>query len=155
MSTVVITAKQMNVPITAKFNKVNTIIVYNPSKPEATKTNIAIDISSFDLGDPEYNKEVLKKEWFNATQFPKATFISTSMKSDINGKLKALGKLSIKGKTMEVNVPVTITKKDTSTIFDGSLPIKRLDFGVGEGDWADTSMVANEVVIQFHIVLQQ
>jgi polyisoprenoid-binding protein YceI len=153
-STVSITAKQMNVPVSAKFNKVNATIDYNPAKPEATKANVDIDINSFDLGDAEYNKEVLGKDWFNAAQFPKATFVSTSMKTTGEGKLAAFGKLTIKGKTVDVNFPVLIKKEGNSTLFDGSLPIHRLAFKVGEGDWADTNMVADEVVIKFHLVVQ-
>lgn len=157
-SSVTIAAKQMNVPMSAKFNKVNATIDFNPTAPEATKATVDIDIASFDLGDPEYNKEVLAKDWFNAAQFPKATFISTSMKAGKSGeakdKLTAFGKLTIKGKTVDVNFPVIIKKEGNSTVFDGSLPIHRLAFKVGEGDWADTSMVADEVVIKFHLVVQ-
>ena len=36
----------------------------------------------------------------------------------------------------------------------GGLAIKRLDFKVGEGDWADTSFVANDVQVKFKLVLQ-
>jgi polyisoprenoid-binding protein YceI len=31
--------------------------------------------------------------------------------------------------------------------------IKRLDFKIGEGDWADTSMVANDVQVKFKLQL--
>lgn len=155
-SSVTITAKQMNVPVTAKFKKMNATIDYDPNKPEATKAAVNIDINSFDLGTgaAEYNKEVLKKEWFNAAQFPKATFVSTSMKSMGARKLTAFGKLTIKGKTVDVSFPVTLGKEGDLTVFDGSLPIKRRAFNVGEGDWADTDMVADEVVIKFHLVAQ-
>jgi len=162
-SSVTITAKQMNVPMSAKFNKVNATIDYNPKAPEATKANVDIDIASFDLGDPEYNKEVLAKDWFNAAQFPKATFVSSSMKAITDGETKGnetkvrltvFGKLTIKGKTVDVSFPVVIKKEANSTVFDGTLPIHRLAFKVGEGDWADTSMVADEVVIKFHLVVQ-
>jgi len=152
-SLVTITAKQMNVPMNAKFNKVSGTVDYNPSAPETTKANIDIDIASFDLGDPDYNKEVLKKDWFNAPQFPKANFTSTSMKTGVNGLLTATGKLTIKGKTLDVTFPVKISKEANATVFDGSLPIHRLAFNIGEGEWADTGMVADEVVIKFHVVV--
>lgn len=154
-STVTIAAKQMNVPVTAKFNKINATIDYDASKPDATKASVDIDINSFDLGGaPEYNSEVLKKEWFNAAQFPKSTFVSTTMKSAGPGKLTASGKLTIKGKTMDVSFPVAISKEGNATLFDGSLPIKRRAFNVGEGEWADTDMVADDVLIKFHFVAQ-
>jgi polyisoprenoid-binding protein YceI len=34
------------------------------------------------------------------------------------------------------------------------VPIKRLAFGIGDGEWKDTSVVADEVIIKFRIVAQ-
>lgn len=151
-SSVSIIFKQMNVPVDAKFKKFVAAIDYDGAKPEAAKATVEIDIASFDLGDPEYNKEVLKKEWFNAAQFPKASFVSTSMKSGTNGKLDVTGNLTIKGKTVAISFPLSIKKEGNNQSFDGSLPIKRLAFNIGEGEWKDTGMVADEVLIKFHVV---
>lgn len=151
-SSVSITIKQLNVPVSAKFNRISGSIDYNPAHPEATKASVDIDIASFDLGDPEYNKEVLKKEWFNAAQFPKASFVSSSIKPGANGMMTANGKLTIKGKTVDVSFPVKISKDGTASVFDGTLPIRRLAFNIGEGDWTDTGTVADEVAIKFHVV---
>ena len=151
-SSVNIVFKQMNVPVDAKFKKFIAATDYDDAKPQAAKATIEIDIASFDLGDPEYNKEVLKKEWFNAAQFPKASFVSTSMKSGANGKLEVTGNLTIKGKTTSTSFPLSVKKEGNNQIFDGSLPIKRLAFNIGEGEWKDTGMVADEVLIKFHVV---
>lgn len=154
-STVGIVFKQMNVPVDAKFKKFTANIDYDNVKPELSKATVDIDVTSFELGDPEYNKEVLKKEWFNAAQFPKANFVSTSMKAGINGKLDVTGNLTIKGKTVVISFPLSVKKEGNSQVFDGLLPIKRLAFNIGEGEWKDTSMVADEVVIKFHVVTSQ
>ncbi|MFZ6768687.1 YceI family protein [Undibacterium sp. Di26W] len=151
-SAVNIVFKQMNVPVDAKFKKFTANIDYDAAKPEASKATVDIDVTSFDLGDAEYNKEVLKKEWFNAAQFSKASFVSTSMKAGAAGKLDVVGKLSIKGKTMDVSFPLSVKKEGNNQVFDGSLPIKRLAFNIGEGEWKDTGMVADEVQIKFHVV---
>lgn len=154
-STVGIVFKQMNVPVEAKFKKFNASIDYDSAKPETSKATVEIDVTSFDLGDPEYNKEVLKKEWFNSAQFPKANFVSTSMKTGANGKLDVTGNLTIKGKTIVTSFPLSVKKEGSNQLFDGSLPIKRLAFNIGEGEWKDTGMVADEVVIKFHVVTSQ
>ena len=154
-SSVGIMFKQMNVPVDAKFKKFSASIDFDSAKPESSKAIVDIDIASFDLGDPEYNKEVLKKEWFNAAQFPKASFVSTSMKAGANGKLDVTGNLTIKGKTIVTSFPLNVKKEGSNQLFDGSLPIKRLAFGIGEGEWKDTGMVADEVVIKFHVVTSQ
>lgn len=153
-SQVNIVFKQMNVPVDAKFKKFSANIDYNAAKPESSKANVEIELNSFDLGDAEYNKEVLKKEWFNAAQFPKASFTSTAMKPAGAGKLDVSGTLTIKGKASNVSFPVTIKQEGGKQIFDGALPIKRLTYNIGEGEWKDTSMVADEVTIKFHVVTQ-
>lgn len=147
--------KQLNVPVEAKFKKFQAQIDFDNAKPETSKANVEIDINSFDLGDPEYNKEVLKKEWFNGAQFPKATFVSSALKPGANGKFDVTGKLTIKGKTADVSFPLTVKKEGAGQVFEGALPIKRLAFNIGEGEWKDTSMVADEVVIKFRVVTTQ
>jgi polyisoprenoid-binding protein YceI len=151
-SAVNITFKQMNVAVDAKFKKFAATIDYNKDKPESSKASVDIDVGSFDLGDADYNKEVAKKEWFNAAQFPKASFVSSSMKATAPGKLEVTGKLTIKGKVTDVSFPASVKTEGNQTVFDGSLPIKRLTYNIGEGEWKDTSMVADEVVIKFHVV---
>lgn len=153
-SSVSATFKQMNVPVEAKFKKFTAQIDYDGAKPEASKANVEIDIPSFDLGDAEYNKEVQKKEWFNGAQFPKASFVSSAIKPAGAGKLDVSGKLTIKGKSADVSFPLTVKQEGAARVFEGALPIKRTAFNIGEGEWKDTSMVADEVTIKFHVVSQ-
>jgi polyisoprenoid-binding protein YceI len=154
-SSVTAVFKQMNVPVEGKFKKFTALIDYDAAKPEASKASADIDIASFDLGDPDFNKEVAKKEWFNAAQFPKATFVSSSIKPAAGGKLDVTGKLTIKGKTTDVAFPLTVKKDGAAQVFEGTLPIKRLAYNIGEGEWKDTGMVADEVVIKFRFVATQ
>jgi polyisoprenoid-binding protein YceI len=154
-STVTATFKQMNVPVDAKFKKFTANIDYDAAKPDAAKASVEVETGSMDLGDPEYNKEVTKKEWFNAAQFPKASFVSSSIKPAGAGKLTVTGKLTIKGKTTDVSFPLTVKADGGKQVFDGAVPIKRLAYNIGEGEWKDTSMVADDVTIKFHVVAGQ
>ncbi|MBB3119869.1 YceI family protein [Pseudoduganella violacea] len=146
--------KQMNVPIESKFKKHNIVIDYNAATPDASKASVEVETASLDLGEAEMNKEVAKKEWFNSAQFPKATFVSSAIKSAGAGKLNVSGKLSIKGKTADVTFPIVVKTEGGKQVFEGALPIKRLAFNIGEGEWKDTGMVADEVTIKFHVVAQ-
>jgi polyisoprenoid-binding protein YceI len=143
--------KQMNVPVEAKFKTFSAQLDYDPAHPESAKAQVAVDTASMDLGDPEYNREVSKKEWFNSAQFPKASFVSTSIKPAGTGKLMVSGKLTIKGKTADVSFPVSAKTEAGKQVFEGQLPIHRLAFNIGEGEWKDTSMVADEVVLKFRV----
>jgi polyisoprenoid-binding protein YceI len=147
--------KQMSVPVEAKFKKFSAQIDYDPARPEVSKAVVDIDTASLDLGEAEMNREVAKKEWFNSAQFPKASFVSSAIKPAGAGKLNVSGKLAIKGKSTDVSFPLTVKLEGGRQVFEGVLPIRRLAFNVGDGEWKDTSMVADEVVIKFRVVATQ
>ena len=63
------------------------------------------------------------------------------------------GKLSIKGGVRDVVVPVALTQSGAVTTANGVFAIKRLAFKIGENDWSDTSMVADDVQVKFKLAL--
>lgn len=154
-STVTATAKQLGVPIEGAFKKIGAEIIFVPTQLTKASARIDIDVGSYDMGSPEYNKEVTGKEWFDAAKFPKATFVSSSIVAAGADKYTVLGKLSLKGRVVDVSLPVTVKSGKGMRTFDGTLPIKRTAFNIGEGEWKDTSVVADEVVIRFHIVVAE
>jgi polyisoprenoid-binding protein YceI len=151
-STVTATSKQMNVPTDGKFNKFTAQVAFDPAKPTAGTASITIDTGSYDLGDDDYNKQVRGAEWFDAAKYPTATFVSSAIAPAGGNKYNVTGKITIKGKSQTLTVPVTVTQQGATETFDGALPIKRTQFDVGTGEWKDTSVVADDVVIKFHIV---
>ena len=151
-SSITATAKQLGVPIEGKFKKINAVVVFVPSQLSQSSAKIDIDIGSYDMGTPEYNKEVLGKEWFNASQYPKATFTSTNIATISADRYMVSGKLTLKGKIADVSFPITVKNSGKLRNFDGVLPIKRSVFNIGEGEWKDISVVADEVLIKFHLV---
>ena len=151
-SSVVAVSRQMGVPVEGKFQRFSAQVSFDPAKPAEGRASIDIDIASFDLGDADFNRETAKKEWFDAAKFPKATFVTTAIKPAAAGKFEAAGKLTIKGITRDVVAPVSFKAEGGQQVFEGVLPIKRLAFNIGEGEWKDTSTVADDVQIRFRIV---
>ncbi|WP_233835948.1 YceI family protein [Paraburkholderia sp. ZP32-5] len=151
-SSVIATTKQMNVPVDGKFKKFSAQLNFDPAKPAAGTASVSIDTASYDLGADDYNKQAQGKEWFDTAAWPAATFVSSSIAPAGGNQYKVTGKLTIKGKSQTVVVPVVIASQGATQTFDGSLPIKRTQFDVGTGEWKDTSVVADEVVIKFHLV---
>ena len=152
-SEIVFVSKQMGVPVEGRFRKFDAQISFDPKKPETGKVAFSIDIGSATLGVPETDAELPKAPWFNAAKFPQATFQSSAIKAAGPGKVEVTGKLSIKGAVHDVVVPVTLTQSGATTTAAGSFTIKRLDFKIGEGEWADTSMVADDVQVKFKLAL--
>ncbi|WP_322105963.1 YceI family protein [Paraburkholderia sp. J41] len=144
--------KQMNVPVEGHFTRFTADVKFDPANVAASSAKLDVDVASFDIGAPEYNKEVAGDEWFDAAKFPHATFVSSQIKAGANGAYTVAGKLTIKGRTTDVVVPVQYHKDGANQVFDGTLPIKRLAYNIGTGDWKDTSIVADDVQIKFHVV---
>ena len=151
-SSVVAVSKQMGVPVDGKFKRFSAQVSFDPAKPADGRASIEIDIASFDLGDTDFNRETAKKEWFDAAKFPKATFVTSAIKPAGAGKFEAAGKLTIKGITRDIVAPVSFKAEGGQQVFEGVLPIKRLAFNIGEGEWKDTATVADDVQIRFRIV---
>lgn len=151
------TIKQMGVPVEGKFRKWTAQIAFDPKKPEAAKVRFALDTASAGFGHAETDAEIPKPVWFNSLKFPQASFESAAIKASGPGRFSVSGKLSIKGNTRDVTVPVSLVQAGAGanlvTTASGGFSLKRLEFKVGEGEWADTSMVADEVLVKFKLVL--
>lgn len=152
-SEIVFVSKQMGVPVEGRFRKFDAAVSFDSAKLDASKVSFTVDIGSATLGAPEPDAELPKATWFNVAKFPQATFVSSAFKSLGAGKYEVAGKLSIKGSARDVVVPVTMTQAAGVTTAVGLLPIKRLAFKIGENEWADTSMVADDVQIKFKFAL--
>ena len=96
--------------------------------------------------------KVLGKPWFNAKAFLAARFVSTKVRALGDHRFEVQGKLTIKGQTQDVSAPFTFKPEGASGVFDGAFTLKRLDYAIGEGPWADIDIVANDIQIRFHIV---
>jgi polyisoprenoid-binding protein YceI len=145
-------SKQMGVAVDGRFAKFDARLSVDPTKPETGKAQIDIELASIDTGSSDADAEVKGKKWFNTAAFPKASFVSSQVRALGGGRYEALGKLTIKGHTHDVAAPFTFKQEGTAGSFDGTFTLKRLDYAIGEGEWADTSTVANEVQIKFHVV---
>jgi len=144
-------AKQMGVPVEGRFKRFEAKLAFDPKKPEAGSVAFSIDLGSATLGAAEFDAELAKPAWFDSKKLPQATFQSTAIKALGGGKFEIAGKLSIKGQTRDLSVPISLNQAAGTTTATGAFVLKRLEFKIGEGDWADTSMVANEVQVKFKL----
>ena len=146
-------SKQMGVPVEGRFKQFGANVSFDPKKPEAARIGFTIQTGSASFGAAETDAEVPKAAWFNVAKFPTASFQSSAVKALGGGRFEVRGALSIKGASHEVVVPVSVTQAGPASTATGSFTLKRLDFKIGEGEWADTSMVANDVTVKFKLSL--
>lgn len=159
-SSITFVSKQMGVAVEGAFRKFGASVKINPTKPEAGSARIEVDLSGIDAGGAEANDEVQGKSWFDTAAFPRAVFELGAVRAagggkyEVPGKFEAIGKLTIKGKSVPLTVPFTLQESKGELAVDGSFKLKRLEFGIGSGIWGDTSVVADEVLVRFHLLLK-
>ena len=66
---------------------------------------------------------------------------------------RAVGELTIRGVRKAVPVSFTLADSAGTTVMKGSASLKRLDFGLGQGEWASTEWVGDDVEVRFELKL--
>jgi polyisoprenoid-binding protein YceI len=150
-SEVLFVTRQMGVPVEGRFRTFDATLDLDPKKPETGSVSVRITMLSGLLGVAEADAELPKPIWFDVAKFPEANFKSTSIKSQGNGKFLVNGKLTIKGIERDVAVPVTITQAGPISTATGTFVVKRLDHTIGQNEWTDTTVVANDVHVRFKL----
>ena len=149
-SSITFVSTQMGVPVEGSFRKFTARIAVDPARPEAGTARIDIDLTSIDTGIVEADEEVAGKKWFDTQNHPIASFTSSGVGQSGKGRYEALGKLTIKGKSLDIKAPFTLKQNADTLVIDGVFPLRRLDYAIGTGIWSDTEVVADEVRIHFH-----
>jgi polyisoprenoid-binding protein YceI len=112
-----------------------------------------VELASIDLGNEEGETEAKRKLWLNIESFPKAKFVATSVKALGPGRYEASGPLTIKGITRNIVAPFTFTEAAGARVVEGQFTLQRLQFRIGEAQWADTETVADDVLVRFRFSL--
>ncbi|MBL8385118.1 MAG: YceI family protein [Burkholderiales bacterium] len=147
--------RQENVPGEGRFRRFTAQVAFDPARPEATSANVEVDVTSVDLGDPGWNNDIQGASWFATRQHPKAAFVASGAKAVGGGRFEAPARFTLKGITREVVATFT-TRADAGGLWlEGTVPLRRIDFKIGEGAWADTGVVANDVAVRFRLYLKK
>lgn len=145
------TYTQMGVAMNGSFGQLKGQVQFDPAKPEAAKASLTVPLASIQAGSAEANDEVKGKAWFNTAAYPTAQFDTTQVKALGGNRYQVSGKLTLKGRSHEVSAPFTLTPQGKAATFEGGFILKRTDFAVGEGSWADGGIVAHDVRITFSL----
>lgn len=149
-SNLTFTATQNGAPITGKFKTFTGEINVDPNQLSASNIKIVVDISSMSDVYNQLSDTLRTPEWFNVKQFPQAIFQSKEIVKTGDKTYQVKGTLTIRDKTLPVTLMVTQEEyTQTKGRVKGTTTIQRTPFGVGQGEWADTNTVKDDVKIDF------
>lgn len=134
------------------FGKWTAVISYDAAKLAASKFDVNVDLASAKTGDNDRDGALPGADFFNVAKFPQGHFVTTGFRQN-GAQVVADGTLTLRGVTKPVSLNVTFKPQGTGATLDVTGSVKRLDFGVGGGEYADTSVIGADVKINAHLVL--
>lgn len=139
-----------------KFTRFAVSFDFSPDNLAASRLEVTVEIGSLDTGDQERDDTLRSADLFAVAKFPQAHFAASQFNKTAGG-YEAIGKLTIRGVTRDTRVPFTFRTADEHGVavgyMSGKTSIRRLDFGVGQGEWKATDQVGNEVGVSFALRL--
>ena len=135
-----------------RFNTWTASISYDAAKLASSKFDVTVDLSTAKTGDNDRDSALPGPDFFNVAKYPQAHFVTTAFHQQ-GGQVVADGTLTLRGVTKPVSLTVTFKPQGSGATLDVTGTVKRLDFGVGGGQYADTSVIGPDVKVTAHLVL--
>jgi len=135
------------------FHKFTAIVNFAPDALADARFDVEIDLNSLDTMDEDRDGAMRGADIFDVAHFPTAHYVTHSFTRTASG-YTAVGALTLRGVTKEVPVDFQFAAATTGAKLSGNARLKRLDFGVGQGEWKSTKSVADEVNVAFALLLK-
>lgn len=114
-----------------EFTKMKGSVKFDEADLANSKFDLSFDVNSISTGNGMKNKKAMTSEWFDQSNHPQIKYISSKIEKSGNAYV-VKGKLTIKGITKDVDVPLAITKSGSDLVFKGDFKVNRMDFKVGK-----------------------
>ena len=139
-----------------RFRRFQVSFDFSPENLVASRLDVTVETNSADTGDEERDDTLRGADLFAASKFPQAHFAATQINRTAAG-YEAVGKLTIRGVTRDARVPFAFRTASEHGAevgqMSGKTSLRRLDYGVGQGDWKATDQLGNEVGVAFELRL--
>lgn len=138
---------------TGTFPGFNTRLSFDPRQLATAKLEVTIPLATATTRNPDYDGQMRDTAFFAASKFPQATYVATKFRALGGNRYAADGTLSLHGVSKPVTLEFTWTP-GAKPVLAGRATVKRLDFGVGAGEWADTKLIPDDIAVSTKVILQ-
>jgi polyisoprenoid-binding protein YceI len=140
-----------------RFERFDATIRFDPADLAHSSLLVVVDLLGARTGDTDRDAALQDSDFFQTTRWPRGTFVSSGIKSLGNGRFEAAGRLSLRDVTRDVRVQFRFdpaAPSGGSARMTGSSNLRRLEFGVGQGDWRSTEWLDDAVRVEFDLLLR-
>ncbi|MFZ2315912.1 MAG: YceI family protein [Gammaproteobacteria bacterium] len=153
LSTLTFTGIQNNAPITGSFKRFTSVINFDPQQLKKSNVHIVVQMNSISLSFRDLITVLFSGDWLDVNKYPEAIFDAKNFTQLGPNHFQARGTLTIKDKKMPVNLTFATREMEGGKVLArGGTTIKRTAFGIGQGEWADTDAVKDDVKVDFMII---
>lgn len=145
------TGTQLGAKFEGEFETFTAGIVFSPDDLANSSVEVLIDIASVNTRNSDRDSQIVSADWFDSGKWPTAKFVTKSFDQTAPGQYQAIADLTIRDVTQEVTLPFDLVINGNAAEATGAVTIKRTDFGVGQGQWADVSQVGDDVTVMITI----
>lgn len=138
---------------TGSFKQFATELNYDEKNLAGSSLKVTVQIASLATQDHDRDDTLKSADLFDAQKFPSAQYVASSLVKTGSGGIEAVGKLTIRGVSHDLRLPLTIRPGANGVELSGETTLKRLDYGVGQGDWKSTETVGDAVKLQYKVPL--
>jgi len=147
------TGVQAGAEFTGVFHKFTAAVDFSAEALAASHFDVQIDLSSEDSSDKDRDQTIKGPDIFDVAHNPSAHYITRSITKTATG-YSAVGALTLHGVTKDVPIDFQFSQEGGGAKLEGSAKLKRLEFGVGQGDWKSTEWIADAVKVGFSLRLK-
>ena len=152
-------ALQGGAAIDGSFARFEADLRFDPTQLDMSRFRVEIDVASLDSGNSDRDNTLRSNAFFDVAVWPLAKFESSDVRAVGEGRFEAHGDLTIRDRRLPVVLPFALelggTPGERRARANGELTINRMDYGVGQGQWADTSVIADPVRITVRVVASE
>lgn len=146
-------ASQAGAKFLGHFGEFKVSFDFDPAMPAKGHLDVTIATRTADTADTDRDEVLHGKDFFWVERFPEAKYHADGFKRDSKGWIAA-GELTLRGVTQPVAVRFEVKPKAKQLSMLGGAMLRRLEFGVGQGDWAETTWLGDPVEVAFDLSLQ-
>ena len=152
-STLVFASNYQGETFTGRFGSFTTTMRFDPKQLATSQLDVAIQLAGTQTGNKDRDDTLVSADFFNVGKFAQARYTATKFRALGGNQYAADGTLTLRGASKPVTLTFTWTPGTQPVLF-GRASIKRLDFGIGTGDWADTKSIPADVAVSTHVVFK-
>lgn len=149
------TAHWQHTPVKGAFGHFQVTARLDPAHPQGGRLTVRIDTNSVSTASPDITRAIRGSDWFDAARYPHAVFTATRLSASGTGRMRVQGTLRLKGVSRTISFPMQTAVDAGKLRLSGEFTLNRLDFGIGAGRWAQGSVIATAVAVDFAVTLER